>query len=83
MKISPKIIGVNARNLKTLEINENAFADLLPALPEEILRVAESGISTRDQVYKAEQVGVKAILVGETLVRAGDPVRAISTLLGK
>jgi indole-3-glycerol phosphate synthase len=83
LKISPKIIGVNARNLKTLEINENAFADLLPSLPEEILRVAESGISTRDQVYKAEQVGVKAILVGETLVRAGDPVRAISTLLGK
>jgi indole-3-glycerol phosphate synthase len=83
LKISPRIIGVNARNLKTLEINENAFNDLLPVIPGEILRVAESGISTREQVREAEAMGAKAILVGETLVRAGDPAHAISTLLGK
>ena len=83
LKISPKIIGVNARNLKTLEINERAFEDLLPLIPREILRVAESGISTREQVRQAEVSGAKAILVGETLVRAGDPAVAISTLLGK
>jgi indole-3-glycerol phosphate synthase len=83
LKISPRIIGVNARNLKTLEINENAFHDLLPVIPGEILRVAESGISTREQVREAEAKGAKAILVGETLVRAGDPAHAISTLLGK
>jgi indole-3-glycerol phosphate synthase len=83
LKISPRIIGVNARNLKTLEINENAFNDLLPVIPGEILRVAESGISTREQVREAEAKGAKAILVGETLVRAGDPAHAISTLLGK
>lgn len=83
LKISPRIIGVNARNLKTLEINENAFNDLLPVIPGEILRVAESGISTREQVREAEARGAKAILVGETLVRAGDPAHAISTLLGK
>ena len=83
VKISPKIIGVNARNLKTLEINEDAFVDLLPTVPGGILRVAESGISTREQVREAELAGAKAILVGETLVRAGDPVHVISTLLGK
>jgi indole-3-glycerol phosphate synthase len=83
LMISPKIIGVNARNLKTLEINEYAFADLLPLIPGEILRVAESGISTREQVRQAEVSGARAILVGESLVRAGDPAVAISTLLGK
>ncbi len=80
---SAKIIGVNARNLKTLEINDGAFAELLPQIPEGIIKVAESGISTREQVALAEGFGAKAILVGETLVRAGDPAQAIMTLLGR
>ena len=78
-----KIIGVNARNLKTLEINESAFAQLLPEIPVGIIKVAESGISKREQVALAESYGAKAILVGETLVRAGDPAQAIITLLGR
>ena len=80
---SASIIGVNARNLKTLEINDGAFAELLPQIPEGIIKVAESGISTREQVALAEGFGAKAILVGETLVRAGDPAQAIMTLLGR
>ena len=80
---SASIIGVNARNLKTLEINDGAFAELLPQIPEGIITVAESGISTREQVALAEGFGAKAILVGETLVRAGDPAQAIMTLLGR
>ncbi len=78
-----KIIGVNARNLKTLDINEGAFAELLPQIPEGIIKVAESGISSREQVALAESLGAKAILVGETLVRAGNPAQAIITLLGR
>jgi indole-3-glycerol phosphate synthase len=81
--VDASIIGVNARNLKTLEINDGAFAELLPLIPEGIIRVAESGISTREQVALAESYGAKAILVGETLVRAGNPVEAIMTLLGR
>ena len=81
--VDASIIGVNARNLKTLEINEGAFAELLPLIPEGIIRVAESGISTREQVALAESYGAKAILVGETLVRAGNPAEAIITLLGR
>jgi len=77
------IIGVNARNLKTLEINGAAFEKLLPLIPDASLKVAESGISTREQVAAAESYGAKAILVGETLVRAGDPAHAILTLLGR
>jgi len=78
-----KIIGVNARNLKTLEINDGAFQALLPLIPGEVIKVAESGISHRAQVADAESYGAKAILVGETLVRAGDPALAIKTLLGR
>ena len=80
---SAKIIGVNARNLKTLEINHAAFSTLLPLIPLDLIKVAESGISTRAQVVSAEKLGAKAILVGETLVRADDPWLAIKVLLGE
>ena len=83
LAMNAKIIGVNARNLKTLEIHDEAFARLLPLIPSDRIRVAESGISTRQQVEAAEAAGAKAILVGETLVRAGDPALAISALLGR
>jgi indole-3-glycerol phosphate synthase len=81
--IDSRIIGVNARNLKTLEIHEEAFAKLLPLAPSDVVKVAESGISHREQVVSAELSGAKVILVGETLVRAGDPALAINTLLGR
>ena len=83
LNIDASIIGINARNLKTLEIQEDAFARLLPLITGDRIRVAESGISTRTQVAAAESAGAKAILVGETLVRAGDPTSAINTLLGR
>jgi len=83
LAMNAKIIGVNARNLKTLEIHDDAFTRLLPLIPSDRMRVAESGISTRQQVEAAEAAGAKAILVGETLVRAGDPALAISVLLGR
>ena len=83
LAIDAKIIGVNARNLKTLEIHSDAFSKLLPLITGDRIRVAESGISTREEVVVAELAGAKAILVGETLVRAGDPALAISTLLGR
>jgi len=83
LAIDAKIIGVNARNLKTLEIHNDAFSKLLPLITGDRIRVAESGISTREEVVLAEIAGAKAILVGETLVRAGDPALAISTLLGR
>lgn len=83
LAMNAQIIGVNARNLKTLEIHDEAFARLLPLIPSDRIRVAESGISTRQQVEAAEAAGAKAILVGETLVRAGDPALAISALLGR
>lgn len=83
VSIGPKIIGVNARNLKTLEINPHAFERLIPMIPDSILRVAESGIATPEQVALAEAAGAKAILVGETLVKSGDPREMIHRLLAR
>jgi len=83
LAIQARIIGVNSRNLKTLQINDDAFTKLLPLIPDEVIKIAESGISTRSQVAAAEAAGAKAILVGETLVRAGDPAVAIHDLLGR
>jgi indole-3-glycerol phosphate synthase len=74
---------VNSRNLKTLEVDAKAFADLIPRIPSELIRVAESGISTRADVEFAEKVGAKAILVGKALVTSGDPDLAMRTLLGR
>ena len=82
MSLSPKIVGVNSRNLKTLEVNPDAFFEILPKIPESLLKVAESGISKRSEVENLEKLGANAILVGETLVLAESPSVAISQLLG-
>jgi indole-3-glycerol phosphate synthase len=82
LEINPRIIGVNARNLKTLEIDLAAFTELIPEIPSTVIRVAESGISERSEVEIAQAAGARAILVGETLVRSGDPKAKIDALLG-
>lgn len=82
LAIDPRIIGVNARNLKTLEIDLAAFTRLIPEIPASVIRVAESGISERNEVEIAQAAGARAILVGETLVRSGDPKAKIDALLG-
>jgi indole-3-glycerol phosphate synthase len=81
--MSPEIVGVNSRNLKTLEVDSRAFAELIPQIPSTIARVAESGISTREEVVFAQKCGATAILVGEALVRSGSPSVAINQLLGR
>ena len=83
LEISPEIIGVNSRNLKTLEVDARAFAELIPQIPSSIARVAESGISTREEVVFAQECGATAILVGEALVRSESPSVAINQLLGR
>jgi indole-3-glycerol phosphate synthase len=82
MDISPRMIGVNSRNLKTLEVDTQAFSGLIPQIPSGIIRVAESGISTRKDVEFAQSVGASVILVGEALVKSGDPISAMQELLG-
>lgn len=82
LDISPQIIGVNSRDLKTLNVDAKAFAELIPRIPSSIARVAESGISTRRDVEFAQKFGATAVLVGEALVKALEPMSAMRELLG-
>jgi len=83
LEISPCIVGVNSRNLKTLEVDAKVFAQLLPLIPTDVVRVAESGISNRAEVEFAQNNGATAILVGEALVRSVNPELAMRELLGE
>lgn len=83
MEIEPAIIGVNSRNLKTLEVDPQVFSQLLPRIPDGLIKVAESGIANRSQVIAAESAGANVILVGEALVKAGDPIKSMAALLGR
>jgi indole-3-glycerol phosphate synthase len=83
LEIDPRIVGVNSRNLKTLDVDASAFAELIPRIPSGLIRVAESGISSRRDVEFAQSAGAGAILVGEALVTSGDPDLAMRTLLGR
>ncbi len=72
-----RLVGVNARDLRTLEVHRDCFARVAPLIPDGVVRVAESGI--RDAADVAELVGQGAdvVLVGEALVRTGDPVATL------
>jgi len=83
LQISPQIIGINSRNLKTLEVDPAIFAQLLPLIPQKIVRIAESGIASRGDVIFAQEHGADAILVGEALVRGSNPGAALRALLGR
>ena len=83
LEINSEIIGINSRNLKTLEVSNANFELIVPNLPENVIKVAESGISTREQVAAVEKLGANAILVGETLVKSDNPERTIKELLNR
>jgi indole-3-glycerol phosphate synthase len=75
------IIGVNARNLKTLEVDRSTFARLAPRIPDAVLRIAESGVrDPRDLIAYAE-AGADAVLVGESLATSADPRAAVHDLV--
>jgi len=76
------IIGVNCRNLKTLAVDRNVHDELAALLPPDILRVAESGISTAADVRHLRGVGYDAFLVGEALIRQPSPGAALTGLIG-
>ncbi len=73
-------IGVNARDLRTFEVDLATVERLLPKVPEGALRVAESGIHGPEDAARVRAAGADAILVGESLMRAEDPVAALAAL---
>jgi indole-3-glycerol phosphate synthase len=76
------LVGINARNLKTLDVDPATFAKLAPLLPADVVRVAESGIVGPDDVRRHVAEGADVVLVGEALVRDGDPEAAVRALTG-
>ena len=77
-----ELIGVNNRNLKTLDVDLATFAPLAERLGDGVVRVAESGIFTPEDAKRVQAEGADAILVGEALVRHGDPRSAVAALAG-
>ncbi|HEY8457982.1 MAG TPA: indole-3-glycerol phosphate synthase TrpC [Actinopolymorphaceae bacterium] len=76
-----KIIGVNARDLKTLEVDRGVFARLAPKIPDGIIKIAESGIRGPHDVIEYARAGADAVLVGESLVTGKDPRSAVADLV--
>lgn len=76
------LIGVNNRNLKTLAMDLETTFRLLERIPRGSVVISESGIRSREDVERLQQAGVKAILVGEVLMRSSDPATKIRELLG-
>ena len=75
------IIGVNARNLKTLEVDRETFARLAPLIPDTVVRIAESGVRGPRDVFDYAKLGAHVVLVGETLVKGDDPRSAVADLV--
>jgi len=68
--LESRMIGVNARNLETLEVDRDGQLELLASLPEGSLRIAESGVASRADVEAARDAGAHAVLVGTSLMRS-------------
>jgi indole-3-glycerol phosphate synthase len=75
------LVGVNARNLKTLEVDRDTFARVAPRIPDEVVRVAESGVRGPRDVFEYAKQGAHVVLVGETLVRGDNPREAVADLV--
>ena len=75
-----QLIGVNARDLRTLEVHPDAFARVAPLIPAGVVRVAESGITSPGDVSDLVAHGADVVLVGEALVRSHDPAARLTEL---
>lgn len=81
LEAGAKVIGVNARNLKTLEVDRSTFSRIAPGLPSNVIRVAESGVRGTADLLGYAGAGADAVLVGEGLVTSGDPRSAVADLV--
>jgi indole-3-glycerol phosphate synthase len=75
------VLGINARNLATLEVDRTVFARLAPRVPAGIVKVAESGVRGPHDLLAYAAAGADAVLVGESLVTGKDPRSAVADLV--
>jgi indole-3-glycerol phosphate synthase len=76
-----RVIGVNARNLATLEVDRGVFARLAPLVPDGVIKIAESGVRGPHDLLAYAAAGADAVLVGESLVTGRDPRSAVADLV--
>ena len=77
-----RIIGVNNRDLKTLDVRVETSFELISRIPEDCLAISESGLRSNDDLQKLRSAGFDAFLIGEYLMLAPDPAATLSELLG-
>jgi indole-3-glycerol phosphate synthase len=75
------VIGINARNLRTLTVDLATFERIAPGLPNHVIKIAESGVRGRRELIDYASAGADAVLVGEGLVTAADPRQAVADLV--
>ena len=80
--LTTPLIGINNRNLKTLETDLRTTEELAPAVPVDRFLIAESGIGSHADVVRLAEAGVRSFLVGESLLRQPDVGAAVKALLG-
>jgi indole-3-glycerol phosphate synthase len=81
LKAGAKVIGVNARDLMTLQVDRDCFARIAPGLPSNVIRIAESGVRGTADLLAYAGAGADAVLVGEGVVTSVDPRAAVADLV--
>jgi indole-3-glycerol phosphate synthase len=76
-----RVVGVNARDLRTLEVDRSVFSRLAPLLPDSVVKVAESGVRGPHDLLAYAAHGADAVLVGEGVVTGGNPRQAVADLV--
>jgi indole-3-glycerol phosphate synthase len=78
-----RVIGVNNRNLRTLQVDVSASHRLATKIPKELIAVSESGLRSRDDLDRLAEAGYRAFLIGERFMVDPDPAKAIGALIGR
>jgi indole-3-glycerol phosphate synthase len=82
LSLGASIVGVNNRNLETLEIDPETSMRILPLVPLDVVAIAESGFSGATDIERVSAAGADAVLVGSELSRSSDPEAAVRSLTG-
>ncbi len=83
LAVEPDIVGVNARDLKTFQVDLNVTAEIIRQIPEPIVKVAESGIKNGADIANLRRFGANAFLIGETFMREPAPGAKLKQLLAQ
>ncbi|GIG89975.1 indole-3-glycerol phosphate synthase [Plantactinospora endophytica] len=81
LEAGARVIGVNARNLRTLEVDRSVFERIAPGLPNKVVKIAESGVRGPHDLIRYASAGADAVLVGEGLVTQKSPREAVAELV--